>query len=312
MKSAFNKNVPKKKPRTRLGTMLAELPAPEVDSDLPAPAAEAPAPEPEAIAAPEPVLEPEPVVEPEPPKPKAKPKAKAKKAEPAPPKKRPLMEPPAAEVVKSGRDRIDELKKRLAVASRRNAEPAPAPAATASRVRETVASLRAELERVQSEKRALADTLEDRDQRITHLEADLDTERKAKTAAESLAGERQEVADALIEESEALAEERDRALARIGELTELDKTQRELVVAIEAELEKKDEALATARESATELNDALAATTAELQLVEGRLADETAARASLAARVAELEADLLRAQSAKEALSEIQRLVDGV
>lgn len=324
MKSAFDANVPKRKPRTRLGTMLADIEVPEAEAD--------PRPTPEVEAIPEAEANPTQVRT-------AEPKVDAARAEPAPaqavvaakaqaprtvvaakalapaPKRvaaaRPSRAVPGGEVVQAGRDRLEALRQRLAVAERVR-QPALEPALTADRVRDTVAQLKSRLDEVLTERKGLLTGLEQARQALATAVTDVERERSDRSSADSLAEERGRVADALMAESEALADERDQALARISDLKLLDEEQSAVLQQMEEGLAQRTEELNTAQTHAEGLRSALDATQTDLSLTIGQLEEERDSAARLTREVADLQDQLSHAESAKSALSEIQRLVDGV
>ncbi len=328
MKSGFDANVPKRKPRTRLAAMLAEVDGAEDAPETPSPQNGADAeldaalthaldeglvlapPPPVAVATP--VVSPTPVARPAASEPRAEPGARAL-PERAPVASRPLPEVEAGgALAKTGRARIAELKARLEAANRRREEKPPEPEATASRVRETVAALRDQLDQGRLERTELIKALDVARNELGETQELLESERKARVHAELLAGERQSVADELLSESEALAVERDRALACIADLKELDAQQVALLQQMEAQLEERDRALDRARAQVTDLRGGLDAAQADADAMQARLHMVLNERADLEARAAKLEAELARAHSARQALGEIQKLVDAI
>lgn len=379
MKSAFDANVPRRKPRTRLGSMLADIdeaPQQEQPAESPAPAeaeeakVKAPAPKVSAKAtpaktpktatkprakaakvapkkvpatpeqaeaeAPTPTAQPAEAAAADEEPPQAEAKGVAREAEPTPvavpavadaaeskSAKQPAVRraPPApasetrpapgADVVRAGRDRLDALRQRLAVAER-SRQPTIEPALTADRVRETVAQLRTRLDEVVAERKSLLTSLDEVRQVLSQTQAELERERAEKLAADGLASERGRVAEALMAEGEALADERDQGLMRIAELKLLDEEQAGLLNEMEAALAARTEELSETQRDREGMRQALEAVQTDLALTEGQLDEEREARLRLTRQVEDLTAQLSRAESAKSALSEIQRLVDGV
>jgi hypothetical protein len=232
-------------------------------------------------------------------------KAEAEKAEAA----RALA---AGDPVATSRARIEKLKERLSISAKRNAEPTPEPAATASRVKETVGSLKDRLEKSAAEQRATIQALEQTRRALVEAQTLLELERRQRIAAENLADERRQVAEGLLAESEAMAEERDQALSRINELRDLDAQQGKLLEEIEAQLETERTNVANARHQASELRAALEAVNAEVELAEVRLDQIRGEKRLVEERATKLEGELLRAHSARDALGEIQRLVESL
>ncbi|CAN0559848.1 unnamed protein product [Laminaria digitata] len=113
-------------------------------------------------------------------------------------------------------------------------------------------------------------------------------------------------------EGEALADERDQGLMRIAELKQLDEEQAGLLTEMEDALAARTEELSETQRDMEGMRQALEAVQTDLALTEGQLDEEREARLRLTRQVEDLTAQLSRAESAKTALSEIQRLVDGV
>ncbi|MCB9646567.1 MAG: hypothetical protein H6730_08235 [Deltaproteobacteria bacterium] len=214
-------------------------------------------------------------------------------------------------MVEAGRARLDALRRRLAAADLAR-QPAAAPEATASRVRETVGHLKQRLDEVLGERKGLLDDLERSRAEVANLQQQLEREQKARAAAETQAEERGRVAEELMAESEALADERDQALARIAEIQNLNVEQLRLLDEMEGNLAERDAALVAAHGDAEVLRHNLEAVQTDLALTQTELDEARDARRSLERRTEELEAQLARAEAAKAALTEIQRLVDGV
>jgi DNA repair exonuclease SbcCD ATPase subunit len=234
---------------------------------------------------------------------RAEPEASARPA-------RPLASPPAAETVLEGRARIDELRQRLA-ATRKPAITAEAvePGVAARAVRDAVEELRTRLAAALAERDSLAQALETTRDELGQTQRDLAKKVTALGAAEKLAADRARVADDLVAEAEALAEERDRALTRIAELKSLDEGQSRLLAEAEEALAARDAELAAAGTRDAELTAALDARSAEAEELAARLTERTMERDDLASRVALLEAEVARLLGTREALAEIQRLV---
>lgn len=326
MKSAFDANVPKRKPRTRLGTMLAEIDAPVVaeDSELPKPAPKAkkskrPAKAKAKSAArakvtpPTPLPEPEPVVEPERPL-EAAMEAVLKVPQPTAPAARPVADEVnvGRETVKMGRARIDELRSRLEASKRARKTSGPEPARTATMVRETVSGLRDRLETSREERAELLQSLESARSELQTARARITEESEARAAAETLAQERDLIARDLLLESEAMAEERDHALACISELKELDGQQTSLLSSMEETIHERDLAIAKYEAETSELRAGLDAALADLDALNAQCEQLNAEKAVLEKQTTDLREELQRMTSAREALGEIQRLVEGL
>ncbi len=319
MKNAFDANVSKRKPRTRLSSILADVqtPEPEGDAEVEATAevepvpAMTPPPAPFAVVPPAASVEPVGVV--------AQPAPVARAAAPAAEvvfedelEPRPRRATPGSDAVRAGRARIAELRARLESSSTRR-EPAPAePSVAAHRIRETLASLRSELRESSEERAQLLDSLDRARRELGEAQRAVDVERRAREIAENAAAERAQVAEGLLAESEALAEERDEALARIVEFRELESQQAQLLEDMQRRLDEQTEQLRSARAEALEARAALEAAEGELDAVQARAEARAAENASFRARVERLEQELAGSASAREALAEIQRLVDGL
>ena len=224
---------------------------------------------------------------------------------------RPRSEAPAAEVVKAGRERIEALRARLAEANRRTLEPSPEPSTMASKVRATVEALRNELIAEKDARRTLQSKVDRQAAHLSALQEELKKEKRARENAEALAAERERVTAELLDESEALAEERDRALSRIAELRTLESTRGEILSELETALQEKDVALELARRRMQELQEALDSSSAEMSLTELKLADAREVAEQAAHRVAALEKEVAEASETRDALLEIQKVVDG-
>ena len=135
---------------------------------------------------------------------------------------------------------------------------------------------------------------------------------EAQRRAEALAEERAEVAQAALTESEALAEERDVAIARASELHELNQQQAGLLEDMEQRLQQQADALTEAVGQAEGLRTTLDATQADLDATLRQIDDLNRIRQHLSAQLDAVQAELARANQAKDALAEIQKLVDGV
>jgi chromosome segregation ATPase len=323
MKSGFDANVPKRKPRTRLGVMLSELdenassspPATPLLEESSAPELGAPlgasdhveSALADAFSDGLVVVAPPVAAVPPPPASAPPPMADARPHRPAAPEIQ-----AGGTTVKTGKARIAELRARLDAANKRREEKPPEPEATASRVRETVAALSQRLEQTRADTAALTKALESAKRELGETQEQLELERKARIGAETLAAERQTVADELLVESEALAQERDRALSCIAELKELDAQQAALLSQLESTLAERDKALDKAQAQVVELRAAAEAATADADAMQARLHLVLSERSDLEARVGRLEAELSRAISARQALGEIQKLVDSI
>jgi len=226
---------------------------------------------------------------------------------------RPRAAAPGAEVVLAGRARIAELRARLqSSVQRRDVRSSAEPAATALRIRETMAALRTEVREMSEERSRLMESLELTRRELAEAEKALESERRMRQSSEQLAEERGQVAEHLLAESEALAEERDEALARIVELRELDSQQAELVEDMQRRLAEHEDALQKSLDEVSEVRAALEAAEGELGAVQARLDARSVENDRLRARIDELESEMRSSSSARDALSEIQKLVDSL
>ena len=217
---------------------------------------------------------------------------------------------PADAGVTEARDRLARLRARLESSERR--WQATAPEATATRVRETVGTLRNRLEDGEAERRRLLEALAEAERAQADAERGRQTADDALRRAQALADERAQVAQAALTESEALAEERDGAMARVAEFQELSQQQAGLLDEMENRLHQQAEAMSEALNQTEALRAALDATQADLDAAMRQVDDLTRIRQSLVAQVESLQTELTRANQAKDALAEIQKLVDGV
>ncbi len=218
--------------------------------------------------------------------------------------------PPAAETVREGRARIEELRWRLKAASSagKAAEPL-APAGAAAAVRSAMEDLRARLASALSERDHLVRTLESTRDDLRRVSRDLVARSEALDAAEALAAERAQVAEELVAEGEALAEERDQALARILELKSLDEQQTRLLEDVQAALADRDEQLGQRAEENRELIGLIDAQAIEIEELNARLEEHRQERDEAASRAVGMDLELQKLAGTREALSEIQRLI---
>lgn len=220
------------------------------------------------------------------------------------------LSPPAAETVREGRARIEELRGRLRAVEAANPASEPlAPSGAAAAVRVAVADLRSRLAAAVAERDELAKTLESTRGDLRRVGQDLVSKSRELEAARQLAQDRARLAEELAAEGEALAEERDRALARILELKSLDEQQTRLLDEAQGALAERDRRLNQAAAESRELIGLIDAQAVEIEDLHARLAERTREGDRAAARVAGLEADLQKLVGTREALSEIQRLI---
>jgi chromosome segregation ATPase len=265
----FDANVPARKPRTQIGRVISEL-ASEPRAGQDAEVAPAAR---DAIAA-------------------------------------PSLFAPTVDVLRapSGREHLARLRERLAAAAL-PLTTVTEPKHTAAAVRDAVDGLRAKLETAARERFELEGQLEDVRAALARAEADLQRERRARTAVEARAEERRGIADEAVAEAEALAAERDQLIGDLAEQRRRDDEQVAMLAEVEAVLARHDaERDSTARDvaDARTLADLRAADVADL---EARLQAECAARERVQARCRELETEVARLSEAREALQSIEAMV---
>ena len=203
------------------------------------------------------------------------PPAAPKQSAPGAPAARAARASPA----KSGKERTAALRERLSMAAHGSAGGAE-PQQTAAAVRELIEAMRARLESAIEERTKLAGELEEARAALGRTETELKRERRARTALEAQAAERQRIAEEAVAESEALAAERDQVLEEIAGLRRLE-DQAGLLQEAEAELADLDT----------------------------RLQEAQSGRARAEARCRELTADVERLSAAGEALEGLETLV---
>lgn len=219
---------------------------------------------------------------------------------------------PAEDTVLQGRARIAELRGRLAATTRPRVTAAEVvPADATAVVRQAVDELRARLVSALADRDALARSLEATRDELAEAHKELHARSAALEEARSLAREREGVAEDLAAEAEALAEERDQALARILDLKALDEQQTALLADAEEALADRDRLLAEADRELQELASLLDLRAAEAEELSSALEERTRERDVLASRLKALEAEVEGLSGTREALAEIQRLVSG-
>ncbi|HWV39778.1 MAG TPA: hypothetical protein VN033_15010 [Vulgatibacter sp.] len=220
------------------------------------------------------------------------------------------MAAPAADTVREGRARIEELRGRLRATEGASHSPDTLqPAGAAAAVRVAVADLRARLAAALSERDELARTLEATRDDLRRVGQELAARTRELEAARQLAAERASVAEELAAEGEALAEERDQALARILELKSLDEQQTRLLEEAQAALAERDRRLSEGAAQTRELVGLIDAQAVEIEDLHARLAESSREGERTAARIAAQEAELRKLVGTREALTEIQRLI---
>jgi chromosome segregation ATPase len=220
-------------------------------------------------------------------------------------------EPPGEDELRAGQARIAELRARLERASSSRTR-ALEPAAAAGRIRDTVAALRTQLQRTAQDRAELLEALRDTRRDLVQAQRDIETLRSERDESCALAAQQREVAEELLGESEALVQERDAALRRIQELRSLDSDQGALLEQLSARLAEREASLGERERELAETREALSAVEGEGELMQLRLDELQAENRRLHERVAQLEADMGSAASARDALLEIQRLVEAL
>jgi DNA repair exonuclease SbcCD ATPase subunit len=299
MTSGFNANVPARKPRTQIGRVITELTSESEE------VAGASVPESAGLDGVE-AARLESIDDADGgPAPRTAAPPTASRNGPAP-----TTAPVAQEAsrVAAGRERLDALRQRLAVAARPSAA-STEPRRTAAAVLEVVDQLRARLDAVIRERSALADTLEEARSELARAEAELEKERKMRLASEARDEERARIADEAVAEAEALAAERDQVLAELNEQRRLDDEQTELLEEAEAALGVRDAERASAAAEMAELRKLLEARAVEIDDLESRLRAGAADHARTQSRCRELEAEVAKLGEAREALETIEATV---
>ena len=207
-----------------------------------------------------------------------------------------------------GREQIARLRERLAAAARTRGDAAEAKD-TAGAIREMVDGLRERLESSTRERTELTDALEQARAALARVEAELGKERRARAGLEAQAEERRRIADDAVAEAEALAEERDQVLYELAELRRIETEQAALLTEAEAELARREAERESAAEELAEVRSLVDLRSADAVDLEGRLQDESAARARVEARCRELEAEVARLSDAREALQSIEAML---
>jgi len=284
MSGGFQANVPVRKPRTKIASVISELTSgpPEDTTSAAAPArdAVADAREPRGAA----VL------------------AAALIARPsaAPPTRIPTASSP----VSDGREQIARLKERLAAAQARTG--VIEPKRTAAAVREVVDGLRDRLEASARERSELAEALEAARATMARTVAELERERRTREVFEAQAEERRRIADDAVAEAEALAAERDQVLGELAQHRRLEGEQTGLLTQVEAALAQRDVERESAARELAEARDLANLSTAEIADLETRVREEAAGRARAEGQCRELEAEIARLADAREALEIIE------
>jgi hypothetical protein len=295
MTGGFQANVPVRKPRTKIASVISELtagpPEPaEPGADRGVENAAPPAPEPAA--------------DPGAPRDLAV-LAASLVARPAvtPPPRAPAAVPP----VSDAREQIARLKERLAAAEARTG--AIEPKRTAAAVRDVVEGLRERLETSARERSELAEALDSARATLARSAIELERERRAREVFEVQAEERRRIADDAVAEAEALAAERDQVLGELAQHRRLEVEQTSLLTQVEAALAERDSEREAAARELAEARDAANLRTAEIADLETRLRDETANRTRAEAQCRELEAEVARLTEAREALQSIEAVL---
>ena len=270
--SGFNANVAARKPRTGIGRVIAELSS--------QPAGEGASVEEQIVAH---IAEAVPEVV---------------SSTPAPTK-------PAA-----GREQVERLRERLAAAARPPLGEVE-PQRTAVAVRDLVEGLRARLDMAVRERSELAGQLIEAQAALSRAQAELQKERRLRSAVEAQAEERQQIADDAVAEAEALAAERDQVLVDLAEQRRLENDQSALLLEAEAVLGRREAERSAAARDLAETRELLELGKADLADLEARLQAEVADKKRIEARCRELEAELARMTRATEALESIEAITRG-
>jgi hypothetical protein len=275
--SGFNTNVAARKPRTGIGRVISELSSP---------------PEEQAAAVDEQIV------------------AHIAEAVPGAPPPPAPEKPAATPTVRGGREQVERLRERLAAAARPPLGEVE-PQRTAAAVRDLVAGLRARLDIAVREKSEIAGQLNEAQAALSRAQADLQKERRMRSAVEAQAEERQKIADDAVAEAEALAAERDQVLVDLAEQRRLENEQSTLLLEAEAVLGRRDAERSAAARDLADTRELLEIAMADLADLEARLQAEAADKKRIEARSRELEAELARMTTATEALESIEAITRG-
>ncbi len=301
MTGGFEANVPARKPRTRIGRVLAEL-----TSDMEERALEGVDETSSTVR--EPVNGSEGASTPSSgrhrePTPEAPPRTEAEPGRPGPDV---AQDTPHLE---AGRARIASLRERLTQAER-----APIavdePKRAAAAVLEAVQDLRARLDAAVRERSEAVGALDEARAELARARADAEKERKLRSAVEAQAEERARIAQEAVMEAEALAAERDQVLSELAEQRRLDDEQAALLAEAEKLLTRRDEERARAAGDAAALRDEIDARAVQLAEMESRLRAGAADHARVEARCRELEARVAELTEAQEALEALEATVN--
>ena len=286
MSGGFQANVPVRKPRTKIASVISELTSGPREDTTPAapPARDAVADADASVPRGAAVLAAALVA-----RPSAAPRPRA---------------PTAASPVSDAREQIARLKERLAAAQARTG--AIEPKRTAAAVREVVDGLRDRLEASARERSELTEALEAARATLARTVTELERERRAREVFEAQAEERRRIADDAVAEAEALAAERDQVLGELAQHRRLEGEQTSLLTQVEAALAQRDAEREAAARELTETRDVVNLRAAEIADLEARLRDEAAGRTRAEAQCRELEAEIARLSEAQEALQTIE------
>jgi chromosome segregation ATPase len=176
-------------------------------------------------------------------------------------------------------------------------------------VREAIEQLRARAEAALKEKAELALALEEVRAALDRTAAELERERRARAAAETLSAERQQIADDAVAEALALAAERDQMLAELTEQRRLDDEQTTLLAQAEAALGAREAEREAASRQIAELRDLADARGLEAAELRGRVDAEAVERRRLEERCRTLEAEVARLGDVDDALGAIEAAI---
>jgi chromosome segregation ATPase len=294
MTGGFQANVPVRKPRTKIASVISELTAGPPEHAEPSA---------ERVAATAPPAREAAADAGAPRGPAVLSASLISRPAATPPPKTPAAPAP----VSDAREQIARLKERLAAAQARTG--AIEPKRTAAAVRDVVEGLRERLETSARERSELAEALDSARATLARSAIELERERRAREVFEVQAEERRRIADDAVAEAEALAAERDQVLGELAQHRRLEVEQTSLLTQVEAALAERDaEREAAARELAGARDEANLRA-AEIADLETRLRDETTSRTRAEAQCRELEAEIARLTEARDALQSIEAVL---
>lgn len=216
---------------------------------------------------------------------------------------------------KTGNDTIavdfTQLKHRLHAAMRtEESAPDATPQSITEFTKQIIESFRHKLNAVTSERDTLLKTVEhlrgELKQTKTHLsEKTVDCE-----SAQTIARERIQLAQQVMEAIDIVNKERDQALFTIGELKRNDAMQSKLLIDAEAALQYKNTQVEDLKQRVLQAQTEIETRDKEIEQLHIHLAQQTAQRDQLHERISMLEQELQTSHDSRKALAEIRRMMD--